>query len=93
MIQKIIDYWSMWHLLLATYAFLIAYFRIKLNKQVSFLAVLGLAIVYEASEWIWNTGAYASSKAMLLNCAVDVGMALLALFVTVLILKGVDNEF
>jgi len=87
MIQKIFDYWSVWHLLLASYAYLITHFKLGWSEHVSFLSVIALAIVYEAVEWLWNRNAYASDKAMLLNCAKDVGMALLAAFVTMVLTK------
>ena len=87
MIQKIFDYWSMWHLLLATYAYLIAHFKLGWSEQISFLAVLALAILWEAGEWIWNQDAYATKKAMLKNNIIDIGMALLALFITVVLTK------
>ena len=86
MIKKIFDYWSMWHLLLATYAFLIIHFQLGWDKQTSFIAVLALAIVYEASEWIWNRDAYEDNKSMLKNNLIDIGMTVLALFITLIIL-------
>ena len=87
MIQKIFDYWSVWHLLLASYAYLIAHFKLGWTEQVSFLAVLALAILWEAGEWLWNRKAYASDKAMLKNNIIDIGMAVIAAFVTVVLTK------
>ncbi len=88
MIQKLFDYWSMWHLLLTTYAYLIGYFILGFSKGWTFAAVFILAFIYEASEWIWNRRSYPSKKAMLLNNLKDLGMSLLALTVTALILHA-----
>ena len=87
-IKKIFNYWGVWHMLLACYAFVIVY-AIWADLQIAFLAVLALAIVYEASEWLWNRGAYSSNKVMLLDNIKDVGYALLAIFIMAIIFKGV----
>ena len=73
--------------MLASYAYLIAHFKLGWSEQVSFLAVLALAIVYEGVEWLWNRKAYASDKAMLKNNIIDIGMAVIAAFVTVVLTK------
>lgn len=87
MIKQIFDYWSVWHLLLATYAYLIAHFRFEFSKHESYIAVLALAIVWEALEWTWNRDAYATKKAMLKNNIIDIGMALVAITVTAVLIK------
>ena len=77
MIQKLIDYWSVWHLLLATWLFLILH-RFLHDLQAAFACTMAIALAWELQELIWNRKAYANMKAQLKNSLIDIGMALIA---------------
>ncbi len=50
--RKFIGSWEVWHLVLSMPAFMIAFKFF--DKQRSFMAVMGLALLWEIGEWIYE---------------------------------------
>ena len=88
--KEIIDYWDMWHLLLATWLFIGLYFIWpKLNLKYTFLIALGIAIGWEAIEYFYNIESYSSYNAFYKNSLKDLLMALVSItFCSVVIGKS-----
>jgi hypothetical protein len=54
-IKKIFGYWEVWHMVLATWLYLIFFFHIwDGHKQLSFLCVLAVALLWEIVEFFWE---------------------------------------
>ena len=78
-----IDFYQ--HLVLATWAYLIAYRW--LNKKYSLMAVMGVAVLWEFSEYFYNLDAYSIIKHWKLDTLMDLGAAIISCMVCILILK------
>jgi len=78
-----IDFYQ--HLFLATWLYTIL-FR-WFDKQRVFLFTMGVAIVWEVTEYFYNLDAYANIQHWKLDTLLDLGAALIACFVCTLILK------
>lgn len=74
-----VDFWQ--HIYLATIASVIIGNLVRLNIQKVFIYTLLLALLWEASELLYNMDAYASTKAFLLDSVMDMTAALVALIV------------
>ena len=84
-LSSIIRYWEVWHLVLSFPAFLIVYRFF--DKQRSFFAVMGLAMLWEIVEYFTGLNAYSNVKHFLLNSYKDLGMALIGCLICITLLK------
>jgi len=76
MIQKFIGYWEVWHFALAMILYMGLYRYID-HKQLCFIIVMGVALLWEIAEYFWNLKAYKDKRHFLLNSYKDLGMALI----------------
>ncbi len=86
MLSKFIGYWEVWHLVLAMILFMIAY-RFVGYKQMAFLIVIAVAVLWEIAEYFWNIKAYKDKKHFLLNSYKDLGMALIGSLICIGLLE------
>ncbi len=82
-LRSLFGYWEVWHIVLATWLFMAIYFaRFPFNyywklinrrpfKQLTFLTVLAIAVIWEVLESQWNTQSYPNVKAFVLNSYKD----------------------
>ncbi len=96
--RSIIGYWEVWHFALAMILFMWIYkgrppfdlMWMKLNrepyKQLTFLLVLGVAVLWEIGEALLGLSAYSGFKHFLLNSYKDLGMALVGSLVCIILL-------
>ena len=78
-----IDFYQ--HLILATWLFLIAYRW--LYKKYTVVVVMGVAILWEVAEYFYNMDAYSNIMHWKKDTLLDLGAALIACVLCVLILK------
>ena len=78
-----IDFYQ--HLFLATWLFLIGWRW--LNKQLTTLSVLGIALLWEMAEYFYNLSEYANVKHFLMDSLFDILAAVLAIIFCILILR------
>ena len=83
---KFIGYWEVWHLVLSMPLFMIAY-RLVGYKQMAFLIVIAIAVLWEVAEFFWNLKAYKDFKHFLLNSYKDLLMALIGNLICVGLLE------
>ena len=86
-LKKIFGYWEVWHMVLATWLYII-FFQFVFNghKQLSFLAVLGVALLWEIVEYFYehnkNFESYGGErKAFFVNSMKDMLAALVSCLV------------
>ena len=82
---KFIGYWEVWHLVLAMILYLGLYRFIE-HKQLCFLIVLGVALLWEIAEYFWNLKAYKDKRAFVVNSYKDMLMALAGSLICVILL-------
>ena len=68
-----IDYYTAWHGLFATWAYLI-FFRIKQSQRFAYICMLCLAILWEIIEYIWLFN-YSSFERWKINTFWDIVVA------------------
>lgn len=88
-LKNIFGYWEVWHIVLATWLYII-FFQFVYNghKQLSFLSVIGVAIVWEVIEYFWeqhkNFESYnGDKKAFFVNSMKDMLAALVGSLVCI----------
>lgn len=55
LLKKIFGYWEVWHIVSATWLYIIFFqFVYDGHKQLSFLSVIGVAIIWEVIEYFWE---------------------------------------
>ena len=84
--KKIIGYWEVWHLVLAMVLYLGLY-RFIDHKQLCMIIVMGVAVLWEVSEYFWNLKAYKDFRHFLLNSYKDLLMALIGSIICVGLLE------
>ena len=90
MIKKVFGYWEVWHLVLATWLYIIVFMYVwDGHKQLSLLSVMGVAILWEIGEFFWEQSkgfeSYSGNrKAFFINSFKD----LLAALVSCLVCTG-----
>ena len=86
-LKSIFGYWEMWHMVLATWLYLIFFqFAYNGHKQLSFLTVMGIAVLWEVAEYLWESAKDFKSykgdkKAFFVNSMKDLGAALVSCLV------------
>jgi len=81
-----ISKWEVWHLALSI-IFFMGLYRFIDSKQVCFLLVVGVAVLWEIAEYFWNLKSYKNFKAFLLNSYKDIGMALIGALICAMLLR------
>jgi hypothetical protein len=94
-LRSLFGYWEVWHVVLATWLFMWIYFaRFPMNylwkligripfKQLTFLIVIAIAILWEILEAQWNLKSYPNFRAFLLNSYKDLLAALVGSVVSI----------
>jgi len=86
-----IDIWTGFHLSLASWGFILCWRLFKRFYNVlklSFAVVIAVALCWEALEFVWDAGAYASVQRHLINSFFDLVTAVIACGITAILIGG-----
>ena len=87
LLKKLFGYWEVWHIVLATWLYLIFFLYVyNGHKQLTLLSVMGVAILWEVGEYFWEQNKGFESyngdrKAFFINSFKDLLGALLSCLV------------
>ena len=79
-----------YHMVLATWLFLIL--NILITKRWAFGVTIIVGLLWEVAEYFYNLGSYSGLKHYLKDSLLDMGAAVLAVTVLVIILKFRDKK-